>query len=854
MATLKCKMCGGDLNVKEGLSVIECEYCGTSQTVTTNQDENLQGLYNRANLLRMKSEFDKAEAIYEKILQVQETEAEAHWGIVLCQYGIEYVEDPKTFKRVPTCHRTSYEAVVVNEEYKLAVAYADAIQKNIYEQEAKTIDEIQKGILALSQNEEPYDVFICYKETDANGKRTVDSVIANDIYYQLTQEGFKVFYAAITLEEKLGSEYEPSIFAALNSAKVMLAVGTKEEHFNAVWVKNEWSRYLKLMKKDRSKMLIPCYRDMDAYELPEEFSHLQAQDMSKIGFINDLVRGIKKILVKETATVEMNQIVSANPVVNHNALLERGFIALEDKEWDKAKEYFDGALNQDAKLGAAYWGIHLAEAKCQNSQSYAEKRLALYGTEKNVVYTACEEATEKVLEVAKQYAVKEFLSEDDIICSFKYDLKFESDVEKREHEYQLECHYLDNQASIKRALQFADEKTKQEVTNIIAQIKDELRSRAEHSRATYDKTMVDMQNAYQLFLNNTIKSVKMKSLEAQEKLTNRNKRIYEESAEAMKTATTKLEWEKLVGNFMRIKGYKDADVLAEVCHERLKVVLEENKQKDETYHQALEKMKQVNIENPYDILPLEEAIQIFESLSGWQKADEYVLQCKKEIENRKKEKIKFQKNEKKRNIQMCVFIGGIIALVVAAVLLNQFLFTPNKYKSAKAFLEEEKYEEAIEKFAELEDYKDSKEQLIETKYLYIQKNLDYQNETIYEYLCELKDNSYKDCEEIYNDLYKWNVKSIVNLSEDDKETDVQEVDRMDDVYFHLFMTGGYPGEQKPMSLTVSTNKGVLDTIEGEQTDGQPGCIAVRNIEYGTTWIKFTVEGEGIYLEKIVNVK
>ena len=64
---------------------------------------------------------------------------------------------------------------------------------------------MQKEIIALSQQEEPYDVFICYKETDAEGKRTMDSAIANDIYYQLTQEGFKVFYAAITLEDKLGS-------------------------------------------------------------------------------------------------------------------------------------------------------------------------------------------------------------------------------------------------------------------------------------------------------------------------------------------------------------------------------------------------------------------------------------------------------------------------------------------------------------------------------------------------------------------------------------------------------------------------------------------------------------------------
>ncbi len=47
----------------------------------------------------MKSEFDKAQDLYEKIVSANPNEAEAYWGIVLCKYGIEYVEDPITKKR-----------------------------------------------------------------------------------------------------------------------------------------------------------------------------------------------------------------------------------------------------------------------------------------------------------------------------------------------------------------------------------------------------------------------------------------------------------------------------------------------------------------------------------------------------------------------------------------------------------------------------------------------------------------------------------------------------------------------------------------------------------------------------------
>ena len=299
MSVFKCKMCGGNLEVVGGSSVVTCEYCGTNQTISKTRDDVIQNLFNRANDLRIKCEFDRAEQTYEKILEQDNSEAEAHWGIVLCQYGIEYVEDPATKKRIPTCHRTSYESIIANADYIAAIDNADEEQKTVYIREANEIDAIQKDILNIVKEEDPFDIFICYKETDENGKRTVDSAISNDIYYQLVQEGFKVFYAPITLEDKLGREYEPYIFAALNSSKVMLVVGTKPECFNAVWVKNEWSRYLKLLKQDRTKLLIPCYRDMDAYDLPDEFAHLQSQDMSKIGFIQDLIRGINKVITKE---------------------------------------------------------------------------------------------------------------------------------------------------------------------------------------------------------------------------------------------------------------------------------------------------------------------------------------------------------------------------------------------------------------------------------------------------------------------------------------------------------------------------------------------------------------------------
>lgn len=373
MAVFKCKMCGGTLEINAGETVATCEYCGTKQTLPKLDDEKKANLFDRANHFRRNNDFDKAMGIYEQILNEDTEDAESYWSIVLCRYGIEYVEDPSSCKRVPTVNRAQFTSVFDDEDYKSAIKYADSYQKNIYEAEAAVINEIQKGILAISQKEEPFDVFICYKETDNNGRRTQDSVLATELYHELTKEGFKVFFSRITLEDKLGVAYEPYIFAALHSAKVMVALGTKPEHFNAVWVKNEWSRYLYLIKNGANKILIPAYRDMDPYDLPEEFSHLQAQDMSKLGFMQDLVRGIKKLVSADGASgVKETVVVQSAASGNASALVKRGFLALEDGEWEKADEFFEQALNQNAEDAQAYLGKLMAELEVSKEENLIE--------------------------------------------------------------------------------------------------------------------------------------------------------------------------------------------------------------------------------------------------------------------------------------------------------------------------------------------------------------------------------------------------------------------------------------------------------------------------------------------------
>ena len=346
MFVFKCKMCGGDLDIEKTSSIATCQYCGSTQTLPKLENNKKAKLYERANQMRRQNEFDKASVLYESILNEDTTDAEAYWSLVLCKYGVEYVEDPESGKRIPTCNRTLYASILTDGDYMLSLTHADDSQRALYEEEAEIIDGIQKRILEISNTEEPFDIFICYKETDEEGNRTQDSVLAQDMYQQLSNEGFKVFFARITLEDKLGSAYEPYIFAALQSSKVMVVIGTKSDYFNAVWVKNEWSRFLGLIKNGEKKVLIPTYRDMNAYDLPKDFSHLQAQDMGKLGFMQDLIRGIKKIVTKDQETAPIPPISNqGSQIYSEKSLIKRISMFISDNDTKSAEEYCDKLLD-----------------------------------------------------------------------------------------------------------------------------------------------------------------------------------------------------------------------------------------------------------------------------------------------------------------------------------------------------------------------------------------------------------------------------------------------------------------------------------------------------------------------------
>ena len=568
MAIIKCKMCGGDIVLSEDKSIGTCDSCGSTMTLPRIDDEQRAAAFNRGNHFRRIGEFDKALAVYEHIVEENEADAEAHWCCALCRFGIEYVEDPTTHEWLPTCHRASFDSFLEDVDYLAALEHADPSARERYRQDAEKITEVQRGILSISQNEKPFDVFICYKETDENGQRTRDSLLAQEIYYGLTEQGCRVFFARITLEDKVGTMYEPYIFAALHSARVMVVVGTSAKNLNAVWVRNEWSRFLALMRKDRNKLLLPCYRDMDPYDMPEQLSVLQAYDMSKIGFLQDLVRGVNKVLGggKEPEHARETLVVQGKEGSSLTALLRRGELSLEDGEWKAADEFFDRVLDMDAECAVAYRGKFLAGAQQKSLADYTAARIEQARSEETSTPMEAVQADEAHIAAAmEQFAVPGYVTKTAVKDLYAPPQKFASVVGYWRAAAQGEQALLANDRNLKKARAFAAGAFKKTLEDEMSAVERCWNEAIAQAQLRDEQLAQEAKEAYAQALKNGDDAAQKQYENATARRESDYQQLCKRQTEARQDEE---EWQKLGYEFQRLGDYKDSVERAKQCAEK----------------------------------------------------------------------------------------------------------------------------------------------------------------------------------------------------------------------------------------------------------------------------------------------
>lgn len=483
MGGLKCKMCGSNLDIEDSITVCKCEKCGTSQTVPDIEDDKELKLFERAGRLRFNCDFDKAAGIYNTITDSYPEEAEGYWGLILCKYGIEYV-DNASGKKVPVCHRISYDSVMDDEDFELVMENSDSESRAIFREEAKIIEENRKKYIQIAESEQPYDIYISYRAKDDNGDKTAVSEIAGHLYNKLTSARYRVFLSEAALKGKKQSDCEPYIYSALNSANVMLALGTSYDDYNNVWVKNEWNRYLEIAEKNKNKCLIPCYKDVDEYDIPKEFAGLKVCQLGNDDTFNNIMAEIANVVKPESVNqpapepekaepaeeIELEEIEIIEPV-DINKLLDEGFSAISDKNWKEANKLFFQVLDEEPDNSKAYWGQLLVQQECTNAREMADNLyLQVIGNTSDNTYEL--EIRDRRQEIKDKYPVANLFSEEEYANLFDVHFNYQSGVENTKSAIAAnnEHYILSDNELFKRAKQNADAEVAAGIEEFVANV------------------------------------------------------------------------------------------------------------------------------------------------------------------------------------------------------------------------------------------------------------------------------------------------------------------------------------------------------------------------------------------------
>lgn len=303
MAELKrriCPTCGAELVLIKA-NLYECSYCGNQYNIENNNKNKWYQFLITANAHRESLDFAQAQRIYNAILKDcdERIKADVYWNLFLCEQKTVF-ETNQNGERFPSFCDISPVEIKHSEYYNKALEYAqryDSTKFLNFSTLADEMEEVKKKYSTIKQHTNPYDVFICFKHTDDKGKDTSDYNIGYDIYKCL-KENYNVFFSAITLKNTTIREFEPNIYYALYTAKVMLILCSKKEFIESQWLHNEWFRFKTMSKTSaQPKAIIPIFIDGFTPEnLPDDLRSYQGikADISLIANLNKSITSILK--------------------------------------------------------------------------------------------------------------------------------------------------------------------------------------------------------------------------------------------------------------------------------------------------------------------------------------------------------------------------------------------------------------------------------------------------------------------------------------------------------------------------------------------------------------------------------
>lgn len=121
------------------------------------------------------------------------------------------------------------------------------------------------------------------------------------------------------------------------------------------------------MAQKDAKTIIPAYRGMSPYELPAELSIFQSQDMSKIGFMQDLTDGIERYLrsdIKDRhAPTTESTTGSSSGLIPLERLIKNGETYLKLDNYPSAEEVYTRITKEYPEDHRGWWGLMVCKTR-----------------------------------------------------------------------------------------------------------------------------------------------------------------------------------------------------------------------------------------------------------------------------------------------------------------------------------------------------------------------------------------------------------------------------------------------------------------------------------------------------------
>lgn len=276
----ECPSCGSYAAEEYGNNII-CKACGYKYTKNL-RDEPVYADLSYAVNKRQEADFDKARRRYDELIRRYGSGSgmeEAYWGRFLCEQYVRFYENDEG-KTIPSFWNISAEKCRDSKSFLKALAYGkNSGNSETYELMADCIEEYKRAYLTVCKERPESQIFICFKNTEK------DRTLAYRIYHHFAEK-YKIFFSPESLIGITG-DFEPYIYHALTTARVMIVICSSRDALESQWVHNEWWRFHKLAKGTNKTIIPVCQKDFSPSQLPDEIRGLQSYT-EDISLLSDL--------------------------------------------------------------------------------------------------------------------------------------------------------------------------------------------------------------------------------------------------------------------------------------------------------------------------------------------------------------------------------------------------------------------------------------------------------------------------------------------------------------------------------------------------------------------------------------